>query len=168
MILIRRSSAFSLCLIITVCLFITPVFAYGSDPPDVSFLNGSPFLTVNTSELGQIDIYLPVDFMQDTFTTTSSGNVYNLTNSTITCIAFSGSTSYTVRWLSFSNPSYRVDSSSGYGYTYNDLTITEIINTNLELIDSYDDFVVVNNSLLFVIVVALLGVIVFCLFLRKF
>ncbi len=151
-------------LLVVCCSF--PAFAYGSDAPNTTIVSGAPFFDVSTSQLGNIVIFLPINYMRDTFCFTGTQNIFNLTAGTVTGFATVGNDVYTVRWLNFSTPQYRVK--DGSGYQYDDLTITAVNNTNIDIVDSFDDLQTVDMTMTLVIIAGLLGVVILCLFWKKF
>ncbi len=133
-------------------------FALPSSRP----LAGGTYFEVDTSQLGECLIYIPVDYQRGSFTYYGS-NLFNLRSATITGILYAGSTSYSVRWSAFSTPTYR----RGSNYNYEDLTVTEVLATNIEIVQSDDDLALSpDNNLLLLVIVLCLGVLIVCRFMR--
>lgn len=125
-------------------------------------LAGGTYFEVDTSQLGECLIYIPVDYQRGSFTYYGS-NLFNLRSATITGILYAGNTSYSVRWSAFSTPTYRV----GSNYNYEDLTVTEVLDTNIEIVQSDDDLALSpDNNLLLLVIVLCLGVLIVCRFMR--
>lgn len=154
------------CVLGLLCLFVLPVGAYGNAPPADAPVSGGLYISCNSRELGETTIYLPVSWQNKCLTFDSSGNLFNLTSSTISGFAYSGSTKYQVRWSSFSAPQYRVWDS---GYQYSDLTVLSVYDTNADIVDSFDEVPVVGfDSIYSYAVLGLLGVMILCLFRMRF
>lgn len=135
---------------------------YPSDSP----LSGGVYIEVDTRELGEVLIYVPTDYQYRSFAFDESGNIVNIRSATITGVLYDGNTVYSVRFTSFGNPSYRLATGN---YTWDDLTVTEVLNTNVVFIESNEDLPPVPDAdMLSVIIVALLGVIVLCHFMKRF
>jgi len=160
--------------LVFVCLA-TVGYAYGSTPPSNPRVSGACFIDCRTVELGRVTLYFPVTYQYDCLTYSSSGNLFNLTNSTITGFYYDsssvGDSQLAVRFTSFNEPEYRYAYENGnyISYTYDNLTITEILNTNIDIVESYDDLTIVpRHDLLLYIIISLLGVAVLCLFMKRF
>lgn len=169
-----------------VCLFlITPVLAadpiyiyspdtvivdgveVGSEPVALAFdgsrpLAGGYYVDVVTSQLGDLLIYIPVNYVDGYLTYTESGNLFNLSSSTVTCIAFTeNGTQYSVRFSSFAEPQYRL-----YDYqvsTWYDLTVSEVSDTNVRIL-SEDAPQPIPQYVLLVLALVLIGGILICVF----
>lgn len=104
-----------------------PTYAY-SEPAE------SYYAIVDTREIGEIQIYVPYN-MGRYFTTDNSGGLLSTYSSTISCWGrnYSGSTQYDIRFTYSNVPEYRTGN-----YSYNDLNITDIIETNLPLLSATD------------------------------
>lgn len=135
---------------------------YPADAP----LMGGLYMEVSTSQLGDLLIYIPTDYQYRSFTKTDSGEPVNITNSTISGYSYDGS-SYYIRWSTFGTAQYR--SSTGQSYSYSDLDITEIKNTNVVFVESNEDLPPVPDSdTTNVILIFMMGVIILCLFMKRF
>lgn len=141
-----------------------------SVPEDNVYPSGAPlvgglYMEVSTSQLGDILIYVPTSYQYKSFTYNTDGAPVNITSSTITGYYY-GSADYNVRWSSFGQAQYRLVSG---GYSYQDLDITDVLNTNIVFVESIDDLPVVpDTDMLSVILIFLVGVIVLCLFIKRF
>lgn len=141
-----------------------------SVPEDPVYPSGAPlvgglYMEVQTSQLGNIVIFVPTSFQYKSFTYNTDGAPVNITSSTISGYYY-GSTDYNIRWSSFGQAQYRPVSGS---YSYSDLDISDVVNTNIVFVEGLEDLPVVPDSdMLSVIMIFLLGVIVFCLFIKRF
>lgn len=134
--------------------------------PSGAPLVGGLYMEVSTSQLGDILIYVPTDYQYKSFTTNTNGNPVNVTASTITGYYY-GDEDYYIRWSSFGQAQYRTVESS-YGTSYQDLSITDVLNSNIVFIEGNDDLPVVPDSdMLQIIIVFLVGGCLLCLFMRR-
>ena len=133
-------------------------------PPSAP-LAGGVYMQVDTQQLGELIIYVPVSYQFKSFTFAANTETpVNITSSTISGYTYS-STDYQIRWASFGQCQYRPYSGS---YSYTDLDITSVLNTNIVFVTGPEDLPVVpDSSMLQVIIVFLLGVMVLCLFMRR-
>lgn len=133
-------------------------------PPSAP-LAGGVYMQVDTQQLGELIIYVPVSNQFKSFTFAANTETpVNITASTISGYTYS-STDYQIRWSSFGQCQYRPYSGS---YSYTDLAITSVLNTNIVFVTGPEDLPVVpDSSMLQVIIVFLLGVVVLCLFMRR-
>lgn len=117
-----------------------PCFAveYSTDFPSYVPISGGAFFEVKSS-LGQITFVCPNNFKNGYFGFSGTGNnICNISNSTVSGYIFAGSgTSYQARFTSLGTLEYRT--SSGSYYEYREVTITEILNTNVTFIDDKGD-----------------------------
>ena len=131
-------------------------------------LSGSPlaggyYIDCSTSALGDVRIYVPCEYQYGSFTTNSNGDLVSLRSSTVTGLLYSGGTPYTVRWSSFGTPQYR--SYSGSSYSYYDLGVSEILDTNIQILSSDSDVPLFPSSqYLLLVLILLLGVCCVCKF----
>lgn len=133
-------------------------------PPSAPLMGGV-YLDVDTQQLGELLIYIPTAYQYRSFTKTTAGAPVNITVSTISGYTYDGN-DYNIRWSSFGRAQYRPVSGS---YSYQDLDITEITNTNVVFVESIEDLPPVPDAdMLSLISIFLLGVIVLCLFMRRF
>ena len=133
-------------------------------PPSAP-LAGGVYMQVDTQQLGELIIYVPVSNQFKSFTFAANTETpVNITASTISGYTYS-SVDYQIRWTSFGQCQYRPYSGS---YSYTDLDITSVLNTNIVFVTGPEDLPVVpDSSMLQVIIVFLLGVMVLCLFMRR-
>lgn len=104
--------------------------------------------------LGQgVKFWVPADFAQGSITMDSSGSLVNMTNSTIYLMPDDSSLNsvYTIQAPRFSSFLYRRDSS---GYTWSDLNISNISDTNISWLD--DTVQAVPSSSYFVLIASIL------------
>ena len=129
-------------------------------------LLGGYYIDCNTSQLGELRIYVPVSYVDGYLTYTQAGNLFNLSNSTVTCTAFNGSgTQYTVRFSAFSEPEYRLFSSGG-STNYQDLNVLSVTSSNIDILRENPPFPV-SQTILMIISLFIMGVIAVCLFMRR-
>ena len=160
------------CIFITLFLvsfsFLSASAVYYDDtfPSAETGLTGGLFLECETN-IGKCVIVVPYNYKNNTFTFSTSGNVFNATSTSISCTLFRNGQQYTCRWAGYSFPEYRLEAT---GYQYSDLTITKVTDTNIVFITD-DDELSNDNYYLSVyekIIISLLSVIVFLLFLMWF
>ena len=119
---------------------VLPCFAleYSTDFPSYVPISGGAFFEVKSS-LGQITFVCPNNFKNGYFGFSGNGNnICNISNSTVSGYIFTSSgSSYQARFTALGTLEYRT--SSGSYYEYRDVTITEILNTNVTFIDDKGD-----------------------------
>ena len=117
-----------------------PCFAveYSTKFPSYVPISGGAFFEVKSS-LGQITFVCPNNFKNGYFGFSGNGNnICNISNSTVSGYIFTASgNSYQARFTALGTLEYRT--SSGSYYEYRDVTITEILNTNVTFIDDKGD-----------------------------
>lgn len=131
----RYSSAVIITVVITVISAI-PAFSiyYPNEYPDYIPFVGAKYIEVNTS-IGVGTIIVPSS-IPDRYLSVGSSNsyIYNTTSSTISGVfRLRNGTDYSLRFSAFDVAQYYTAGS--YNPTYNTLTITEILNTNIEFED---------------------------------
>lgn len=136
-----------------------------NDYPSGAPLSGGVYMHVTTRALGELLIYVPSNYQSKAFTFESgTKEVINITSSTITAYVV-GQADYSFRWSSFGRLQYRRNTS---GYTYEDVNITNILNTNIVFVESNDDLPPVPDSnMLQIIITFLLGGCLLCLFIKR-
>ncbi len=94
----------------------------------------SYYAKLSTRELGNITLYVPYN-MGRYFTTESNGSgLISTYSSTITCWGVNvNGTQYDIRFTYSTNPQYRQNN-----YSYEDLTITGIVESNIPLLSDTD------------------------------
>ena len=97
--------------------------------PSGAPLEGGVYMHLDTDELGDILVYVPVDYQYDSFTKNSNGQPINITASTITGYSFDGN-DYNIRWQTWGVPMYR-PVNYNTGIQYQELTVNEILGTNV-------------------------------------
>lgn len=152
------------CTVLAVLVLSVSVLAYDDTPPTSSPLGYTCFITMQTRELGQITVYLPVTWQENTFSWDGT-NLRNITTSTVTGYWTSNTDNY-VRWSSFSLPQYREP--SGSSWSLEDLTVQEIISTNVSIAESYEEVGVSRSDNYYVILILIGGVLLLILFMKKF
>lgn len=129
-------------------------------------LSGGAFFEVDTSELGNVKIYIPMDYQEGSFAYDNYGNLVNIRASTITGYILDG-TQYSVRWTSFGTPQYRLLNYSGVGSSYNDLTVETVTDTNVQIIEDDTEVPLFPDTRFIQLLILLcLGVIVVCQFMK--
>lgn len=136
-----------------------------NDYPTGAPLSGGVYMQVTTRALGELLIYVPSNYQSKAFTFESgTKEVINITSSTITAYVV-GQADYSFRWSSFGRLQYRRNSGS---YSYEDVNITDILNTNIVFVESNDDLPPVPDSnMLQIIITFLLGGCLLCLFIKR-
>lgn len=97
--------------------------------PSGAPLQGGVYMNLDTVELGEVLVYVPVDYQYDSFTLNTNGQPINITASQISGYSYDGN-DYNIRWSSFGIPTYR-SVEYDYGTTYQTLTVNEILGTNI-------------------------------------
>lgn len=129
-------------------------------------LSGGAFFDVDTSELGTVKIYIPIDYQEGSFAYDNYGNLVNIRASTITGYVLDG-TQYSVRWTSFGTPQYRLLNYSGVGSSYNDLNIESVQDTNIQIIEDDTEVPLFPDARFVQLLILLcLGVLVLCQFMK--
>lgn len=163
--LFRRSFRLVPAVFVVVLLFVLPASAYSDEPPVNPPFYGGVYITGSTRELGSVTVYIPVNYQSGYLGLTSSGNLCNVSSSSISGVIYRGSSVYDFRLSSWSEPQYRVRATSYY--QYEDLTFTSITASNAEILDSFPPLVSA-ASVLSLVPLIFLGVIVLCLFMKRF
>lgn len=160
-------------LLVITCLNLF-VFAedYSSKYPDYLPTSSCAFIEVQTSELGQGTLIFSIDKQFDTFS--FYGNGYNISNQTASNVSGyfikkSNKESYSVRLRSLNTIQYQTNSSFG-GNQYVDLTVTNILNTNVQFNDLTDNnrnnsIVNISNEIFPIYVVILISSFFICVLL---
>lgn len=115
-------------------------------------LSGGYYLT-GDSALGKgLTFYIPSDYAEGCLTYDSSGNLFNISQSTIYlyCVEYPD---YTISASRFSGFQYR--QSSGGGYTSQDLNLKNIADTNVQIFDDHPLTALSTSSLLIMIAAVL-------------
>lgn len=124
--------------------------AYAFEIPDNSY-----YIKADTRQLGSIVIYVPRNMA--TYFSYSGETLIGTNSSTITCYGqTTNGTQYNVRFPSYDIPEYRLVNYST-GTQYQDLTITQVVETNLPILNEFDfqlntDGALVAGSVLFILV----------------
>lgn len=138
-----------------------------NDYPSGAPLQGGVYIHADTSQLGEIIIYVPTEDQYKAFTYNTSGQPINITGSTITGYTYTGN-DYYVRWNSFGQAQYRLVNNSGYGTSYEDLDISEVLNTNVVFIEGNEDLnPLPDATVLSILIFSLVGGCFFCLLLKR-
>lgn len=153
-----------LSLAMAVMVFTITTFAYDSTPPNSTPFGYTAYITLDTRQLGEVTIFLPVNWQYNSLSWDGS-DLRNISTSTITGYYGTDTSSQTVRWSGFSGPQYRT---TNVGSSYADLTVNDVISTNLQLVDDWSEIGSSRDSINSTILILMLGVIVLVLFLKKF
>lgn len=116
-------------------------------------LAGGYYITGDSAMGQDLTFYVPADFASGSLTYDSSGNLFNLTNSSIYlyCPDYPEYTIYAARFSGFQ---YR--QSSGAGYQYQDLKLRNVSAANVEILEDSPTRTFSDNTLLYVILVVLI------------
>ena len=117
------------------------------------------------TNLGSVRIYVPVNYAKGSFTYDSSGEPVNITASTISGYFVRNGSLYSVRFASMGGITYRL--TDGSGYSWSDLSVTSVDDTNIQILTENPplyDF----SELFPYILTFCLGVVVLCLFMKRF
>lgn len=135
-------------------------------PSDETGLTGGLFIECSTN-IGDAVIVIPYNFKNDTFTFSTSGNIFNASSTSISGALYLNGSQYTVRWAGYSYPQYRL---SDTGYTYTDLVINSVSDTNVVFITDNEELSNDNYylSVYEKIVISFLCIILFFVFLSWF
>lgn len=120
---------------------------------------GGWYIEANTSQLGDVKIYVPVNYKDGSFSYTTN-NVISLQSSTITGVMYASTGVYTIRFNAFTAPQYRLYDT---GYTYTDLNIIEVYSSNVEILDS-DPPKAIPTYVYWGVLILIVGVICICKF----
>ncbi len=119
----KRSLPFFLALVLAIGLFALPVAGAG--------LSGGYYITGDSALGNGLTFYIQSDYASDSLTYDSSGNLFNLTSSSVYlyCVEYPSYTIYAPRFDVFQ---YRPDTS---GYQYQDLNLHNVSATNVQIYD---------------------------------
>lgn len=139
-----------------------------SIPQDGSAPSSAPlgyccYVTCATSQLGNITFFVPVTYREGYFSMSDNG-LMNVHTSTVSGYFYRGSTLYQIRFSGYSTPQYRLYDGS---YNYSDLTIGDVMSTNMVIYDSYNDVSASRSDIYLLGLLLVGGVIVVCLFMRR-
>lgn len=118
-------------LIFTVSIFsaqASAIYYEGSFPYDKTGLTGGAFIECD-STLGDICIVFPTQYIDKCLTFTTGGNLFNVTNSTISCLIFDNGVQYSGRFQAFGTLQYRP--SNNVSYSYVDVVTYDVDDTNV-------------------------------------
>ena len=152
--------------LLVLSLFVLPCFAYDDTAPEDPAFVGCCYITADTDALGVVDIFIPVNYQSGYFGFDYSGSLFNVSNTSISGVLYdSDGTEYTFRCSSWSAPQYR--DLNGSSYTYFDLGDVDVISSNVQIAEEFPPLVPVDD--IFPAVYVLIGgVIILCLFLKRF
>lgn len=140
------------------------ILVFMAIPAMAADLQGGYYFVADSALGDNLKFYVPADFANGSLTYDSSGFLFNLTSSSIYlyCPDYPDYTIYASRFSGFQ---YRAG--SGAGYSYIDLNISNISDTNLEIFEKYPGKVPRVPELLLVIVVLLVVLIGCYLIVRR-
>lgn len=129
-----------ICSVFGLAFLVTPCFAmtYNNDFPDYVPYAGGAYIEVESSSFQKCTLVFPINSQKNSisFLGSSNSDIVNITNSTINGYLYTSTgTQYTFRMASLSGVEYRTNS---YPYDWNDLDITQILNTNVVFEDLTD------------------------------
>lgn len=125
-------------------------------PAMAADLQGGYYFVADCALGNGMKFYVPADFANGSLTYDSSGYLFNLTSSSIYLYS-PDYPDYTIYASRFSGFQYRAGSGSGYSYT--DLNITNVTETNLQIYDTDPGKSLGSSELLLLIVVLLVALI---------
>lgn len=134
---------------------------YASASP---FLQGGYFMDVATN-LGSVTIYVPVNYAKGSFSYDSRGVPVNITASTISGYFVRNGSLYSVRFASMGGITYR--HSDGSGYSWSDLSVTSVDDTNIQILTENPPLYGFSELFPYILTFCL-GVVVLCLFMKRF
>ena len=132
----KKTLSIFFALFIAFSVFVFPAYAveYGTQFPEYVNISGGAFIEAQ-STIGKITFVCANNFKDNYFGFSGNGsNICNISNSTISGYIYTASgNTYQARFTSFGTLQYRTGTSSYYEYI--DVTITDILNTNVNFID---------------------------------
>lgn len=132
------------------------LFALSGDLP-------CPYVDCRVSGLGNVRVYFPINRQYDTFAVDASGQLINVTDSTVYGYVVS-SGPYRVRFDSFSGAAYRLLDSSN---SWRDATVSDVTGSTVSILDEGSPSPLLpDTQVLACLILFLLGVVVVCLFMR--
>lgn len=132
------------------------LFALSGDLP-------CPYVDCRVSGLGDVRVYFPINRQYDTFAVDASGQLINVTDSTVYGYVVS-SGPYRVRFDSFSGAAYRLLDSSN---SWRDATVSDVTSSTVSILDEGNPSPLLpDTQVLACLILFLLGVVVVCLFMR--
>lgn len=129
-----------------------------------SFLQGGYYMDARTN-LGSVRIYVPVNYAKGSFTYNSSGEPVNITTSTISGYFVRNGSLYSVRFASMGGITYRI--TDGSGHSWSDLSVTSLDDTNIQFFTVNPPLYDISELFPYILTFCL-GVIVLCLFMKRF
>lgn len=128
-------------------------------------LAGGYYITGDSAIGNDLTFYVPADYAAGSLTYDSSGNLFNLTSSSI-YLYCPDHPDYTIYAPRFSVFQYRTD--NGYGSTYVDLRLSNVSDTNVEILENSPSMVISSDKLLVcMLAVLVIGVAVFVIYPRR-
>ena len=158
----------TLVLIVAMAILLVPTaLAYADVYPAFAPLKGSMYIEAETT-LGRVLLLFPSNTAGYITQYNNSADIVNTSSSTLTGRMYTGSSyfsEYTFRMSSFGGVQYQT--TVGYTTTWVDIAVTEICNTNMQLLNNYSNTPPRNfDTVLNLLSVFLLGVIALCLFMK--
>lgn len=139
--------------ILSTCLITCSAFS-NQLPVYLSSFGNPAYIEIQASNFGRCALVLPVSYSDNTLSYTSS-NIVNVTSGTIYgYLVTQNGTTYDVRGQRLSALQYVT--SSGYQTIYNDITYTQIYNTNIRFTNNDSDNEFVKLSAYQVIIITVL------------
>lgn len=149
--------------IYTVLIVFISFFANVKGVSAYEFTENSYFVQLDESTLGEITVYVPADKVQFLSLQEDGTTIVNVSSGSFYGYFVSNGNEYRVTFGSFEIPTYRLTSS---GYTTYDLNVIEIIDTNIDFLetDSFINESYVNQLSIYIIS---FGVVILCLMYLK-
>lgn len=126
--------------------------AQADEFPSGAGMQSGVYMTLDTSQFGQITVWVPSGSQYRSFALNDAGQPVNITSGAITGYYY-GSTDYTVRWSTFGVASYRPYSGSSQWY---DLGVRSVIASNVDM--SQGQYILMpSNEMLLYFILFLMG-----------
>lgn len=120
-----------MCLLMSFLMFSLPSFATHYDsvfPSDRTGITGGCFITAHVGNT-EVTIVLPVSYRDKCFTFATNGELFNITNSTISGRLYYQNNLYQVRWQAWSTAQFYRQ--NGTYYQWDDITIANVTDSNV-------------------------------------
>lgn len=144
-------------LVLLVSLFFS-VNAFAYEAPSDSY-----YANLETRELGEIMVYFPFNTARYFSYNDTTGKLINTYSSTVYGYGYNGNW-YNIRFPTMEVPNYRAEDTN---YSYNDLTITGVNETNITFLND-TDFTAFSSSTISNLAMLLIGgCILICLFMKR-
>jgi len=156
-----------------VCVISFPVGAFSDTFPSNAPIAGGVYIHANVTALGDVIIFVPVDYKDGFFSLTrGSSDLVNIGNTTITCNMYAGynyNMYYQARFTRFNTLEY-YNNYTGTLYRWEPMIVNTIYNTNLTIVDNNSTTAIRQISLDFIIqivTVVILGMILILIMIKR-